>query len=286
MKHSRSFAVTIMFAMLSALLIGALYDPFVGAMFGGGLVAFSFVPGTSKVLGMNNTNNNSARDSFMRAKEIFFNAFLSNFKGNIESCKQFVNSLKLSQSEIRLEVNLSTTNNTFIFGVLNNQANTNNVQFLTEKRLNQSDTLCVNEYGIYVGQATENNDATYQLNTYGNTQNFAAADAAALDSTFYSNGGFQITCNNDIVAPYRGLFNHWYKPQTQQTAALGAASPKDQIRGAEDGMITMEPNILLVGSKNYQPQIVLPAALASAAANLRCVLIMRGILAQNSTVVS
>ena len=279
----------VMFAIFSAFLIGNLFHPVIGVLFGGGLIAFdSFTAKPSGVLGMNNTNNMSARDSFIRAKEIFVSAFMTNFvnKGGEAACRQFVNSLKLSQSEIRLEVNLSTTNNSFIFGLLSNQSNSNNVQFATEKRLNQSDTLCVNEYGIFVGQASGNNDTTYTLNTYGNTQVFAAADAAALDSTFYSNGAFQITAANDIVAPYRGLFNHWYKPQTQQTAALGAGSPKDQIRGAEDGMITMEPNILLIGSKNYQPQIVLPGALASAAANLRCILIFRGILAQNSTVVS
>lgn len=284
----RSFSVMVMFSVFMALIVGSIFHPVVGVLFGGGLIAYgSITPGQAAgALGLNNTNNMTARDSFMRAKEIFVASFANKFKGDMAACRQYVDSLKLSQSEIRLEVNLSTNNNSFIFGVLNNQANSNNVQFATEKRLNQSDTLCVNEYGIYVGQASGNNDAAYLLNTYGNTQVFAAADAAALDSTFYSNGGFQIVCNNDIVAPYRGLFNHWYKPQTQQTAALGAGSPKDQIRGSEDGMITMEPNILLIGSKNYQPQIVLAAAMGSAAANLRCVLVMRGILAQNSTVVS
>jgi hypothetical protein len=280
----------IVFAVLFSFALAVLSAPLVGTevatVIGAGSFALQFVPAPVHVLGMNNTNNNSARDSFIRAKEIFFAAFLSNFKMDRAACMEYVNSLKLSQSEIRLEVNLLTTNNSFVFGVLSNQSNSNNVQFATESRLNQSDTLCVNEYGIYVGLAANNNDTAYTLNTYGNTQVFAAADAAALDSTFFSNGGFQITANNDVVAPYRGLFNHWYKPQTQQTAALGAASPKDQIRGAEDGMITMEPNILLIGSKNYQPQIVLKSAMASAAANLRCVLIMRGILAQNSTVVS
>jgi hypothetical protein len=86
--------------------------------------------------------------------------------------------------------------------------------------------------------------------------------------------------------PYRGLFNHWYKGQTQQTAALGAASPADQIRGAEDGFITDEPNILLIGSKGYIPQIILPAAIALTSTHVRAVLIFKGILAQNSTSVS
>ncbi len=287
MRKSIRFSIMVLlFSLVSMVLVGSLTDPAIGVLFGGAVLLSNFVPMPANVIGMNNTNNSSARESFEIAKKIFFNSFLNNFKGDMAACQSYVNSLKLSQSEIRLEVNLSTTANSFVFGVLNNQANSNNIQFGTETRLNQSDTLCVNEYGIFVGQANGNNDTTFQLNTYGNNQIFAAADAAALNSTFYSNGGFQITVANDVVCPYRGLFNHFYRGQTQQTAALGAGSPGDQIRGAEDGMITMEPNILLIGSKNYQPQIVLKSALASAASNLRAVLIMRGILAQNSTVVS
>lgn len=235
---------------------------------------------------MNNTNNQSARESFRTARDTLFNAWLGSFKGDVKATWDYVNNRKLSQHEIRLEVGLNTTNNRFTFGVTPNQANSSNVIFATENRLNLQDTLVVSEYGIFVAQTSGNTDTTYILNTYGNTQVFAAADAAALDSTFYSNGSFTTKVNNDVIIPYRGLFNHWYKPQTQQTAALGAGSPKDQLRGAEDGFVTQEPNLLLIGSKNYVPEIVLGAALASAAANLRCILIYRGILAQNSTVVN
>lgn len=235
---------------------------------------------------MNNTNNMSARESYNIARQNLFNAWIDSFKQNTKQCWDYVNSRKLSQHEIRLEVELNTANNRFVFGVTPNQSNSTNVPFNTENRLQLQDTLVVSEYGIFVGQPTSRTDTAYTLNTYGNTQVFAAADAAALDSTFYSNGSFQTKCNNDVIIPFRGLFNHWYKPQTQQTAALGAGSPKDQLRGAEDGMITQEPNLLLIGSKNYQPEIVLPAALASAAAFLRCILIYRGVLAQNSTVVN
>jgi len=235
---------------------------------------------------MNNSNNLSARASYDNAKALFYNAWIGSFGGNSQQCWDYVNSRKLSQSEIRLEVNLTTTASIFSFGLTPNQTNTTNIVFPTENRLNLQDSLVCSEYGIFVAQASGNTDTTFKLNTYGNTQVFAAADAAALDSDFYSNGYFQVKVNNDVVAPYRGLFNHWYIPQTQQTAALGAGSPKDQIRGAEDGFITAEPNLLLIGSKNYVPQIVLPGNLASAAANLRCVAIFRGILAQNSTVVN
>jgi hypothetical protein len=235
---------------------------------------------------MNNTNNMSARESYNMARQTLYNAWISSFKNDSTMCWNYVNSRKLSQHEIRLEVELNILNNRFVFGLTPNQANTTGVIFNTENRLQLQDSLVVSEYGLFVAQPASRTDTAFTLNTYGNTQVFAAADAAALDSTFYSNGYFSTKVNNDVVIPYRGLFNHWYKPQTQQTAALGAGAPKDQIRGAEDGMITQEPNLLLIGSKNYIPEIVLAGTLASAAAFLRCILIYRGVLAQNSTVVN
>ncbi len=224
--------------------------------------------------------------SYEIAKKVLFDSWIESFKGDARGCWAWVNGRKLSQHEIRLEVGLNINNNRFAFGVTPNQANSTNVIFPTENRLMLQDSLIVSEYGIFVAQPTSNADVTFTLNTYGNTQVFAAADAAALDSTFYSNGYFSTKVNNDVVIPYRGLFNHWYKPQTQQTAALGAGSPKDQLRGAEDGFVTQEPNLLLIGSKNYVPEIVLPGALASAAAFERVILIYKGVLAQNSTVVN
>ena len=235
---------------------------------------------------MNSTNNISARNTYENAKKVLFDSWIKSFEGNAKACMDWVEGRKLSQSAIRLEVNLTTTGNVFTFGVTPNQINTTGVQFATEKRLNLQDSLVVSEYGIFTGQANSNTDAAYRLNTYGNANVFAAADANALNTTFYSNGGFQVNVNNDVVLPYRELFNHFYIPQTQQVAALGAAANQSQIRGAEDGFVTQEPNLLIIGSKNYVPQIVLPANLASAAVNLRCVLIFRGILAQNSTVIN
>lgn len=233
---------------------------------------------------MNNTNNISARDSFRKAKEMYFMAWRKDFSSDKDTM-DYVEGLKLSQSEIRLEVELNITTTLFTFGVTPNQASTTGLVLNTENRLQLQDSLVVSEYGVFVGQPASRTDTAWRLRTYGNTQDFGA-DAGPLDTTFFNQGVFSVKCNNDVVIPYRGLFNHWYKPQTQQTAALGAASPGDQIRGAEDGMITQEPNLLLVGSKNYQPQIQLPAALASASAFLRAIVIFRGVLAQNSTVVN
>ncbi len=243
---------------------------------------------------MNNTNNFSARASFEVAKKVLFNAWINSFRqsnpgneaGAAAQCMQWVEDRKLTQSEIRLEVQLNTTSNSFFFGVTPNQTNSNAVQFLTEQRLNLQDSLIAYEYGIYIANPASLTDTAFPLLTYGNTIQLTAAQAAAADTTFFTNGSFQVKCNNDVVVPYRGLFNHLYRPQTQQTAALGAASPADQLRGAEDGMITVEPNLLLIGSKNYVPEIFLKSNLAAVGAFERAVLIFRGILAQNSTVVN
>lgn len=242
---------------------------------------------------MNSTNNLSARATYEKAKEMLFNSMLSAFTENpgkysnpVEACWNWVNSRKLSQNEVRLEVNLDAVNNIFTFAVTPTQSNSSNVVFKTENRLNLQDSLVASEYAITVGLATGDTDTAYEQKTYPSTQVFSALVVAALNGTFYSNGSFQLRCNQDVIVPYRGLYNHIYRGQTQQTDALGAGSPQDQLRGAEDGYVTMEPNILLIGSKNYEPQIVLKSALANAVANLRCILTFRGVLAQNSTIVN
>lgn len=235
---------------------------------------------------MNNTNNQSAYAGFLRAKDIFMNAWMPSFN-NVQDCENYVNGLKFSQHEIRLETLITNNSATFKFALTNNQNNSANQIFATENRLQIQDSLIGYEYGLFIAATTGTTDTAFKLDTYPNTQDFIAADVAALQSSFYSNGSLGITANKDIIMPYRGLFNHLYRPQTQQTAALGAGSPADQIRGAEDGMITMEPNILLIGSKGYDIVIQLPAAMSSGTlSNVRAVLIFRGYLAQNSTPVS
>lgn len=288
MKKSFSlpgFVTVLLFAIALTVLTVPVFGAEVGVMIGAATVATYFVPMPAHVLGLNTTNNYSAREAFIQAKKMFFRAFRDKFS-NDQDCAAFVENLKLSQSEIRLEVQLDAVRNSFVFGLTPNQANTNNVQFPTERRLNLQDSLVVNEYGIFVANPASQADNAFRLRTFADIVTFSAAQAGAINSTFYSNGFLQVRANNDVVIPYRGLFNHYYTPQTQQTAAVAAASPDSQIRGAEDGFITAEPNLVLVGSKNYVPEIVLPGALASVAAFERAVIIFRGVLAQNSTVVS
>lgn len=234
---------------------------------------------------MNNTNNISARASFDQARRMFKMAFQDKFS-SVQECSDFVDQLKLTQGEVRLEVQLIAGTNQFVFGVTPNQVNTNNVVFNTERRLPLQDSICVNEYAFYVGAPASVVDTLWQPRTYGNQIDFPGAGVAlSLNTTLYGHGNFRLTVNNDVIIPYRGLINNYYSPQTQETAALGAASPNDQFRGAEDSCITAEPNFVLIGSKNNEPTVIVPAPL-TVGAFTRLVLSLKGIYAQNSTVVS
>lgn len=246
---------------------------------------------------MNNTNNYTAEIAYAKARQIYFDSFIGTFREKamnpankitdpVQATWDWVNSLKMSQSEIRLECGLSANATMFKFGLTEKQNSTSGEQFNTEQRLNMQDTLVANEYGIFVAKTASDTDTEFELKTYGNFVNFTAAAAAALNGTLYTNGSFSIMCNGDLIYPYRGLVNHIYKPQTQQTSALGVGSPADQIRGAEDGYITLAPNLLLIGQKGYQPVINLKSNLSTVDANSRVILIFRGVLAQNSTSVS
>lgn len=235
---------------------------------------------------MNQKNNYTARMSYNEAKQRFYDAWIESFGGNGAACTAYVNTRKLSQSTIRLEVELNIANTNFVFGVTPQQQNSTGVVFPTERRLDLQDSLVVSEYGIFVCKPTSRADINFKLRTYGNIVDFTAAGAAAIDGTLYSNGYLKTTVNNDVIVPYRDLFSNLYRPQTQQTAALGAASPDDQICGAEDGAITNEPNLLFIGSKNTIPEIILPGTMAVVDAFTRVVYIGRGVLAQNSTVIN
>lgn len=241
---------------------------------------------------MNNTNNVSARQSYDIAKKILYNSWIAQFINSYgagegaKRCMDWVEGRKLSQSEIRLEVELTTTTNIFTFGMTPNQQNTAGVIYATENRLQLQDSLIASEYGMYVGNPANAADTAYRLLTYGNPVIFTTAGSfAAIDETFYFGGAFLMKVNNDVVIPYRGLVNHYYRPQTQQIAAIASGAVGDQFRGSEDGLITQEPNLLLIGSKNYVPQIILPSNLAAVTPGERAVLIFKGVLAQNSTVI-
>lgn len=189
----------------------------------------------------------------------------------------------LSQSFLRTEVTLNTNSTLYQFPVL---VNDNFVPVTnTSKLLNLQDAFYVSELALVFANPSSSTDAAYPLVTYPNTTQFSSAQADALN-TFY-NGIMTLTVNNRQIVPAWDLNRHYYAPQQQQTTdadyTTSTINYVDQRDGSSSAFVPVEPGLVLVGSKQNQLQVQLPAALGSVAANSRAILIFRGHLAQNVT---
>lgn len=187
---------------------------------------------------------------------------------------------KLTQSFLRLEQPLATGTTNYNFRVLVNDANPQ--VFNTEQRLNLQDTFIPSEIGFFIGLPSSSTDDTFKLLSYPSP--FLLTNDAQYFRLY--NGVLSISVNNNILVPAWDMWRHYDAPQTQQTAALGAGAPMDEFDGKYTSMYPMEPNVALIGSKNSQIYLTLKNGMTAVDANSRIIILMRGILAQNSTVVS
>lgn len=195
----------------------------------------------------------------------------------------------LSQSYLRLEVVMNTSTTSYQFGVLVNDiskggATTQTVR-PTENRLNLQDAFYVGSVQMLLGLATSTTDTAFPLLTWNNPNVISTAGAALALNNLY-NGNLSLTVNNRVITPGWDLLPHKVIPFTQATAA--ANPPVDQVNYSQDGVLVAEPNWVLIGSKNNQLNVNLPAAVGTLQAGSTTVLtlILRGILAQNVTPVT
>ena len=189
---------------------------------------------------------------------------------------------KMTQSYLRLEQTITTTKAQYTFPILVNQGNPTT----TEWRLNLQDSFVVAHVGVFLALPSSVTDATYRLQTYPDPLVFTTG-AAALGIVYA--GNLNLSVNNNVLIPAWDIYRHYVVNQTQASVAAVAPPPNAQLNqnnGGEDSFYAMEPNIILVGSKNNVLTVTLPSAVATVDANTRLVLLLRGILVQNSTVVS
>lgn len=198
--------------------------------------------------------------------------------------------VKLTQSELRFENTVSITRTNYVFAVLVNAVNNSSNQvFNTEIRLNQQDSFIASAIRFYIGEPSSLTDATWIDYTYPSPAVFAAAGESAALETFYK-GQLKITVNNVVVMPTLSLSRFRFVPFAQKVTAAANQNGigDDAIDSSTDGLSMTEPNVILIGSKNNLIEINLPAAVSTigAAGFTRCGLAFRGLLAQNSTIIT
>lgn len=193
----------------------------------------------------------------------------------------------LSQSYLRLETVASTTKTNYQFGVLVNDAPQGSTQRACEVRLNLQDAFYVASVQVFTALATNATATDFSLDTYPNPRKYSTAGAAAALYNLY-NGYLSLTVNNRIITPNWDLFRHLEINQTQQTVTPVATTiPLDEMNGNSTAF-ACEPNWVLIGSKNNVLNFQLPSSIGTLQASSTTVLavILRGVLAQNVTVVS
>lgn len=188
----------------------------------------------------------------------------------------------LSQSYIRSEVAMSTSTTSYQIPILVNSVGAGS-NFATNNLLNLQDAFVVSSIGVFVSIPAASTTTAFPLYTYPNASAFTTSGAAAALYNLY-NGKLSVVVNNRQIVPAWDLYRHLYVPQTQQGAA-STATTIDENDATEFGYYPVEPNIVLVGSKNNVISLELPGAISVLQASVapRIVVIMRGILAQNVT---
>jgi len=198
------------------------------------------------------------------------------------------NTAILSQSYLRFEVSASTTRTSYQFGVLVNDAPAGATQTPTENRLNLQDAFYTSSVQLFTALASSSTATDFSLDTYPNPRKYSTAGASQALYNLY-NGQLSLTVNNRVITPSWDLARHLEINQTQQTVTpIATTIPLDQMNGYTSTSCPVEPNWVLIGSKNNQLQLNLPNAIGTLQASVttKLVVILRGVLAQNVTVVS
>ena len=205
-------------------------------------------------------------------------------KAAIERAGYSAGSAVLSQSYLRFEAPLSTTKAQYQFDVLVNQS-TNGI-IATQSQLNLQDCFVVSQVGLFVAAPSGLTATDFRLYTYDNGNVFTGANVANGIRTVY-NGELTLTVNQRQIVTGWNANRHYYVPTQQQASnayyTTSSINFQDQIDGNDSGYSPCEPNWVLVGSKKNDFVLNLPAAPAAVLANSRVVVILMGLLAQNTT---
>jgi hypothetical protein len=198
-----------------------------------------------------------------------------------------VNNAVISQSYLRLEQLLTTTATNYQFPVLNTQTSGANTIRATEQRLNQQDCFYCSSIGVTITKASSAAATNLQLMTYPNNITFPTAGGVTPNAlySFYS-GLLKLTVNNSVIIPALDLEGFQVRPQTQLTAATNSPETEYYGAGETSPRLVIEPNLLFIGSKNSQLEIILKGAISALDANVYAVIQLYGVLMQNVTVVS
>jgi hypothetical protein len=211
-------------------------------------------------------------------------------QGIVQKAGLQLSQVYLTQSTLRLEQALIVGRTTYTFGVLTSDLGSANSQpTTTEVRLRQQDSFITSNIAFRLGEPATVNDATYIDTSYPSPFIFDAVGEAAALEVLYK-GQLKITVNGVVIIPTLHMGRFRFVPVTQAVAAAANQNgiAYDAIDNSCDGVMIMEPNVTLIGSKGNIIEISLPngVTVIGTAGFTRMIMDYRGLLAQNSTIIT
>lgn len=191
----------------------------------------------------------------------------------------------ITESSLRFEQFVSADTTRYEFPVLAGQSSvgTNNI-LATEVRLEQNDNFHIAQIGFYLGVTENQTDTNFRLQTNPN-EIFLGGATEALDYLTIYNSLLNINVNQvDVLTNYR-LSKHMVVNQTQRLASA-VNNNFDQIDSEVDGLISLQPALMLSGAYTNKISITFPAAVTEALPdnNSRMIIIVDGLRAQNASI--
>lgn len=222
--------------------------------------------------------------SQLNARLVYRNAVRSMKAAGVDPSKAI-----LSQSFLRFERVASTAVTNYQFGVLLNDSPQGQSVRPLEQRLQLQDAFYCSAVQIYFSNAANIADTNYFPSFFPSAQNAGSAAVAAALYNWYQ-ASLSLSVNNRTIVTSWSLMRHLEIPQTQQTVANPpTGANQDMKNGGTSGTFVCEPNWVLIGSKNNQLSVQLPAAIGTLPASPGGIILgitLYGVLAQNCTVVS
>jgi hypothetical protein len=221
---------------------------------------------------MSKINNANLREVYLNSAALIAKAGYS------------VERAKLTQSEIRCEVAMSTSTTRFHLPILVNDQQ-NGTAFSSENRLRLTDVFLVSGIRMFAAKPASATAAAGRLYSYGNRTAFNSANTATSIDNAFANGFLTGLIDNDQVLPYWATNKHWRVPATQDAAnadyTASAISTVDSNDYSEDTLYPVEPNIVLAGNANLDFNFNIVSAMTAIESNSRFVFVFDGVLAQN-----
>lgn len=169
----------------------------------------------------------------------------------------------LSKGYLRALKQINNTDNTYTLDFKAASADLN-----VEKKLDRNDTFIAHSITYGVAPVVSSEYGRTRPQTYPNFTAFPEVTTASSefdpnDLELFWNAYITIKVGSVVQIENLATREALYVPQTQQSSA----SNRSQIDGAEDGIIHLEPNVILNGYDNLAVQLTVPLFSGAKVAN-------------------